>query len=175
MVPDFRPAAMNIWARAACAQLVLQGAELEAARSMLNMRAADLGYAITHNAAVRLVGDGVTVLPKRHGDTLRFVLPRTARVLRLCSASAIPAHVADLDDDHRRLGVMVHAATVDGVKLDLGGLADGWHALENDGPRRWRWTDGDAALPGGRVVTIEVDALPMGYIAAAALERRFTA
>jgi hypothetical protein len=48
----------------------------------------------------------------------------------------------------RSLGVALQRIEVDGRMLDLGALRGGWHPLEAETGRKWRWTDGMALLPG---------------------------
>jgi hypothetical protein len=166
MHPDF---ALGVWKVKACAPLVRDGAELEAARSYLLERAGLLGFATTRGPALRLVAGGRVVQPKITGRMHRFRLPATARGVRLVSRSAIPAEVSADNRDHRRLGVAVSRITLDGEPIALTDprLSSGWHDLEYDGAERgdgegaapaWRWTDGAAglALAGVRVLDIEV-------------------
>ena len=72
--------------------------------------------------------------------------PGTGRVRLISRAYNSPA-----PDDARRLGVCVVGLAVDGEALALDGAMPGrgFHALEGDERRRWRWTDGNAwlALP----------------------------
>jgi hypothetical protein len=56
-------------------------------------------------------------------------------------------------DDRRVLGVQVSAIQVwtargvEDIAIDHPWLDQGWHAVERDGRRMFRWTDGQAALP----------------------------
>ena len=69
-------------------------------------------------------------------------------------------------DDTRLLGVCVRGLWIDGLRVDLAGLAgsSGWHALEGDaGQDSWCWTDGDAVLPAGRVVEVEIGGMMLAW------------
>jgi autotransporter passenger strand-loop-strand repeat protein len=159
MHPDF---ALRIWETKACAPLVVAGAELVAARSVLLERAEILGHATTRDAAMRLVVDGRVAPPKINGSIYRFHLPATARSIRLVSRRAIPAHMRPDSDDYRPLGVAVSRVALDGREVPLTDprLGSGWHGAEvgNGTAPGWRWTDGDAALAvaGVRLLEIEV-------------------
>jgi hypothetical protein len=165
---NFAPVAMEVWDQDACARLVTSGVELEAARSFLAARAEHLGHLVTQDPGLHLLADGVLVAPSsRRGNRIHFALRRPCRSLRLVSRAAVPAHVADSNPDHRRLGICVTALSIDGVRLDLAALDEGWHDLEPRADGAWRWTDGDAALPlGGRTVAVEMQPLSLGYVVA---------
>ncbi len=138
--PDF---ALKIWDAEACARLVTDGAELEAARSYLLDRAAALGHVMTEDADLHLVVDGKIVRPEIDGRVYRFALPDNAASVRLMSRHGVPAQMFDANSDHRRLGVAVAALHVDDVAQDLGDIAEqGWHSAEAG----WRWTDGAATI-----------------------------
>ena len=155
--PDF---ALRIWETQACAKLVVAGAELVAARSILLERAIYLGHAITRDAAIHLVVDGYVMPPKISGSHYCFRLPATARSVRLVSRRVIPAHTQPNSDDHRRLGVAVSGIILDGQPVPLTDprLGFGWHNLEarEGASSGWRWTDGDAALAVAGACTLEI-------------------
>jgi hypothetical protein len=161
MHPDF---ARKVWEASSCARLVVEGAELEAARSHLLQRAGTLGYAATNDAALCLVVDGCELKPRITGRVHRFRLPAAARHVRLASRSAVPAHVRDDSDDYRCLGVAVSRIALDGEPIALSDprLGSGWHDAEAgdgaDAAPDWRWTSGDAGLKlaGARELEIEV-------------------
>ncbi len=154
--------ARTIWAREACAPLVVSGVELEAARSFLRWRAGALGHAITDDADPRLVAGGMTLRPVRQGGTLRFRLPAGLDTVRLVSRSFVPAQMGDADADHRRLGIAVAGLTCDGAILALTDpcLGAGWHAAEpgDATSEALRWTDGTAeiAVGGGRLLEVKL-------------------
>ena len=145
--------ALRVWERESCAPLVVDGAELEAARSYLLERAHGLGFTVTADPDLHLLAGGETLWPQAvAGGVYRFALPANADALVIASRSAIPGEMADVYDDGRRLGVMLGRITFlqDGVACEvaLAGLPDdaGFHALEGDGGSCWRWTDGNARL-----------------------------
>ena len=155
--PDF---ALRIWDAQACAPLVRDGAELEAARSWLLERAHMFGFVSTRDPDLHVIANGRTVLPEIEGTTYRFVLPFASGV-RLVSRSTIPAELHADSRDHRRLGVAVARISLDGQPLALTGpaLGSGWHPAEPDSTAcAWRWTDGNAALAvsGKRSLDIEI-------------------
>ena len=98
---------------------------------------------------LRLFADGKEVAADEGGsDTqFRFTLPANTGPVRL---HATP-HDSPSPKDLRRLGVCVVAMELDGAPIDLSGPmpARGFHAVEGDGLKQWRWTDGQAwlALP----------------------------
>jgi hypothetical protein len=150
--PDF---SLRVWAAEACAELVLQGPRLEAAREMLRGEAEVLGFDLTGESGLRFEVDGVMHEPMWHRGRYCLDLPPESRVVRLLSRSGVPAETAAESGDTRRLGVAVSRITLDGRPIRLGSrrLAEGWHVVEEDGPVR-RWTDGAASLivpAGGRL------------------------
>ena len=150
--PDF---ALKVWEAEACARLVTDGAELEAARSFLLDRAAALGHVMTDDTDLHVAADGQVVRPAIEGRVYRFVLPSDAASVRLMSRHGVPAQMFDANADHRRLGVAISAVQVDGVPQDMAGLTGpGWHAAEAG----WRWTDGAATIKvaGARCLKVEV-------------------
>jgi hypothetical protein len=155
MHPDF---ARDVWATGACARLVLDGAELQAARRYLLGRAEILDHSFTPDADLRVVVDGCAIAPMRDGTRYRFQLPASANAIRLVSRSAVPAHLADAGSDHRRLGVAVARIALDGRAVDLSDvmLSQGWHSIEETGAA-WRWTDGDAHLDIAEGAVLEID------------------
>ncbi len=105
-------------------------------------------------AGLHVLADGAVIRPDTHGLTARFVLPASARDVRLVSATSVPAHVVPGSSDDRRLGVSLEALTLDDgltgsrpIAVDDVRLAQGFHAVDRDGAAAWRWTDGSALLP----------------------------
>jgi len=121
----------------------------------------------TTDAGVVVLADGEILTPVSVAETcFRFEAPAGVETLRLRSRSAIPARLAELDSaDARRLGVLVSRLEIDGraIALDDAALCDGWHAVERQGERQWRWSNGDAALPLGRSLTLWLHPLPAAY------------
>jgi hypothetical protein len=155
MHPDF---ALRIWQTRACAQLVLDGARLVAARRRLLKWSKVVGFATTDDPALHLRIDDRVVQPSVvAGGIYRFALPVGAGVVGLVSRSGVPAEISATACDHRRLGVMVERIILRGpgrrLEIPLATLAtdSGFYRLEREGERRWRWTDGNArfAVPDG--------------------------
>jgi hypothetical protein len=151
--PDF---ARQIWATAACAELVPGGPRLVPAKRRLLHRAAMLGHVLTNDPALVLLADGQTLHPEIAGPRWRVRLPAAARRLRLVSRAWIPAQTRPGEDDPSALGVAIANLTLDGTptRLDDPRLTSGWRDPEAD----WRWTDGDAglALAGAREVAFDL-------------------
>ncbi len=97
---------------------------------------------------VYLLADGVVLGPSWIDEhELRFLIPSNANKVLLKSISfAAPGA------DKRRLGVIIHSLAVsDGagwreIALDDSGLQSGFHEIESQEGRHWRWTDGQAHL-----------------------------
>jgi collagen type I/II/III/V/XI/XXIV/XXVII alpha len=157
--PDF---AMGIWRSSSCARLVLDGAELQAARSWLLERAERLGHARTSEPALRLLAGNRVLQPRAMRGGYRFDLGAEATgAVTLLSRSAVPAHMGDSSPDHRRLGVAVSGIALDGRSVPLGDArlrGRGWHDVET----RWRWSDGSAELRVGDARELEITLLMTG-------------
>ncbi len=112
---------------------------------------------------VHVRADGEMLTPVSVAENrLRFEAPAGGQTLRLRSRSAIPARLLELDSaDARRLAVCLWRLEIDcgEIALDDPALCDGWHQIEPS----WRWTNGDAALPLGRIVTLWLQPLPAAY------------
>jgi len=139
--PEF---ALQVWRRDACADLVLDGPQLEAARSLVLDRAEALGYCLTADPALELLVDGQPLQPHVAGRTWTLVLPPGRGTLRLRSRTWVPTQSTDAEDDTRTLGVAIAALRLDGraLSLDDPRLSAGWHTAEPG----WRWTNGEAEL-----------------------------
>jgi hypothetical protein len=150
-VPDF---ARDMWAKNACAPLVLDGPHLVAARWQTLREAERLGWRLEDDAAPRLVFGGRTLIPDRHGDTLRFRLPPRTRRGRLVSRTFVPAHVQPDSSDHRTLGLGIAHLKRDGKAAAIhdAPAEQGWHDAEAD----CRWTTGETVIDcaGARVLDI---------------------
>ena len=164
--PDF---SRDIWARDACAPLLLAGPVLAAVRESLLHRAQALGHRRTADPALHLVADDAVLFPETDGNDYRFGLPDGVRQVRLRSRAAVPAELSADGTDCRRLGVAVARLALDGVivPLDSAACAAGWHAAEaRDGTApAFRWTDGDATLlcPAARRLEVTIAAMPHDY------------
>lgn len=95
------------------------------------------------------------IRPQRIGvDCLVFDLHRAGRAGRLVSRCFVPAELhGPFVDDRRRLGVAGERITLRQGRMirtligEDDGALEGWHAPESQDGSRWRWTDGNAALP----------------------------
>ena len=106
-------------------------------------------------ADVHFLADGEYLAPLRTGtDTWRAIVPANTQLIRLRTRATRPIMV-DGAPDHRALGLCVHAIQFDNgqglteLALDHPSLGQGFHCVECDHDRMWRWTDGDAAIPVG--------------------------
>jgi hypothetical protein len=149
----------------ACAPLCEAGPVVEAVRERLRARAESLGFRLTKDPGLHIDIDGEKIFPQASQDgVLRFDLPPLARRVKLISRSIRPAD--DGGGDKRALGVPVLSIECDGVAEDLAALGEGWHRLEQDGTRCWRWTDGSAALPVARRMALKIGKTPSYWVEA---------
>jgi hypothetical protein len=158
-----------------CAPFAGGAGEVEPVWHALAERAGALGHSLpvpatTEDPALRLRIDSKMLDPVAVRDGCHvFVLPETAGSMRLVSRATSPDALRPWVGDSRSLGVSVRRLTVrhgDGVEvipLDHPRLHDGWWALERDGVRHARWTNGNAELPlavsGPAVLEVEIAAL----------------
>ncbi len=157
--------------RNTCAPLAVAPNEVEPIWQRLAARAATLGHpaslpAVTKNPQLRLSVAGRDIQPiTATDDRFVFILPPHAQSARLISRAAAPSGLRPWLDDRRHLGVSVRRIVLDdgtrptAIPPDHPSLTDGWHDVERDGERLWRWTDGDAQLPlpaGARMVEIHL-------------------
>ena len=161
--PDFAPEGPGvdaIWAERAVAPHCKGGPRLTVLHKWLALRAEHLGVKTTLDPGVRVLADGEVLIPVSVVDgCFRFEAPEGARRLRLCSRAGVPAALPDRDSrDVRRLGVAISRLEVDGreIGLDAFDSFEGWHAVEDEEPDRFRWSGGDAELPPGRAVTFQI-------------------
>jgi hypothetical protein len=147
--PDF---ALKVWETKACAELVLDGPKLAAAKSVVLARAEALGHRLTSDPGLAVVVHGHALRPTIIGKTWCISLPPTARGVQLVSRTWVPAHTRAAEDDTRSLGVAIANVRLDGsvLPLDDPRFVSGWHAVEpaagEAAAAEWRWTDGDAWL-----------------------------
>jgi uncharacterized protein (TIGR01370 family) len=137
------------------APLVTDEARVRPIWERLAARAGPLPRAsFTQDAALRLMADGRAIWPVRSGrGRLVFPLPRGTRRPRLMSRIGHASDSRPWAEDRRRLGVQVRGLAYTGpagrqaIPLDHPSLSQGWWSPEAAGAERWRWTDGDAAVP----------------------------
>jgi hypothetical protein len=152
-------------------RLEAEMAELAAIRARLFERAAALGHKTTLDPDLHLIVNGAVVQPRSVADGRHtFQLDAPADEVWLASRCGVPAELALLSRDWRRLGVCVSQIVLrdDHLRLEIShghpALCDGFHENE-EGVRRW--TDGMGRIPehflqafaGG--FTIEVHRLPL--------------
>ena len=142
--PDFAP---RRWA-ADCAPRLLAGAAVVAARRRLLARLPGLGF--RRSAAVPIEAEIGTrrVRMLRRGRMALLALPPGTREVRLRAPVFVPGGLDPAENDCRSLGIAIEALEVDGNGIALGSTAfhRGFHALERDGARAWRWSDGGGVL-----------------------------
>jgi hypothetical protein len=169
-----------------CAPFVAGAGEVEPVWHALAERARALGHSLpvaatTDDPALRLQLDGKALNPVAVRDGCHvFVLPETAGSMRLVSRATSPDALRPWVGDSRSLGVSVRRLTVrhgDGVEvipLDHPQLRDGWWALEREGWRHARWTNGSAelklALRGPAILEVEIAALEAYLVTEAVAE-----
>ncbi len=155
--PDFAGAGRR--AAASCAKLAVAADAVEPIWRRLAARGAAMGrppalLARTEDAALTLRAGGRALKPAAIvGQCFVFVLPAGTDAVRIASRAVVPSALRPWLDDRRRLGVAIGRiglrARADRTEMpvDHPALVDGWHDVERDGVRQWRWTDGDALLP----------------------------
>lgn len=132
----------------ACAPLVAAGPQLVEIQEKLHARAGKLGWVKSEQPELRIVADGVEIVPLHcAGNRYWFAVP-TAATLELRSGSGVLAQLVPGIGDGRRLGVAVAEIRVDGETIDLDDAAfgRGFYPAERHEAHGWRWTDGNAAL-----------------------------
>jgi hypothetical protein len=146
-------------AAGSCAKLAVRADEVEPIWQRLATRAATLGRPVARPAAIIdpaliLSAVGLDIEPVCVDDARYvFVLPPQVEGIQIKSRAGAAADLRPWLDDRRRLGVSIgriilrNGAETTEVPVDHPSLMDGWHDVERDGARRWRWTDGSARLP----------------------------
>jgi len=143
-----------------CKPLATQADRVEPIWQRLAARAAELGYPVLRPAAImdpqlRVLVGACEIRPiSATDDQFLFALPSSPTgMVQIISRAASPSDLRPWLDDRRRLGVSVariilrDEAGVTEIPVDHPSLVDGWHDVERDGGRLWRWTDGAARLP----------------------------
>jgi hypothetical protein len=141
-----------------CAPLGVQPVVVAPVWLRLAAQAADMGHpvtvaAMTTDPQLRLLVGGQAIGPVvLAANRAVFVLPQETSMAQLVSRAAAPADVRPWHDDRRRLGVSLvrvvcrRGESTTELPVDHPALSDGWHPVERDGCRQWRWTDGCARL-----------------------------
>ena len=114
-------------------------------------RAELLGYLTTPDPDLHLVVDGKVVVAQSANDSCHtFRLDAAAQEVWLASRCGVPAEMALLSNDRRRLGVCVQQVVLrdDHIRIEIApsepSLCEGFHEDE-DGAQRW--TTGMARVP----------------------------
>jgi hypothetical protein len=135
------------------APVITGGAVLDAIWRRLLDRAGAEDCATTEDADLHLLVDGARVDGEvGPAGVHRFRLGRRPAMVRVVSRAGSPAELG-LARDPRRLGVAIRAVrlwrgpVLRVVDASDEALQDGFHLFEAD--NGFRWTDGDAGLPGG--------------------------
>ena len=163
--PEFHiNTSLRRWNTDSCAPLAITPAEIEPTWRRLAARAESLGHTTpvlvtTSDAAPRLLVQGRAIAPIEADATrIVFLLPEGTADATLVSRFGSPADTAPYLNDHRRLGIairhMVLRAGTDEriVPADHPGLTRGWHPVErDDAGSAWRWTEGRAHMPLGKL------------------------
>jgi hypothetical protein len=156
--PDFARRGDDTRAGASCAPLAVGAEQVEAVWRRLAARAAASGAPVstpeaTTDPSLRLIVDGREIAPVEvKGSRYVFVLPPRAEQARIASRAAAPSDLRPWLDDRRKLGVPISQIVLrdrtgaTDIPPDHPALREGWHDVEKDANRLWRWTDGDAAL-----------------------------
>ncbi len=153
--------ARRIWARRACAPLVLAGPKLARARARLLRRAVALGHRVTADPALEVTAAGRSISLRRSGAFGIVDVPPGADTLCLRSRSWVPTQMHPQSTDSRRLGIALTRLWLDWreAALDSPGFLRGWHGAEQG----LRWSDGEGVLAmpeAARHVAFEI--APMG-------------
>jgi T5SS/PEP-CTERM-associated repeat protein len=127
---------------------------------------------MTDDPDLHLMVDGQRVdALERHADGMQvFPLSAKPRLVRLVSRAAVPQEIGSARDP-RMLGVAVRRiALVQArrrwvIEADAEVLAEEFHVFEPG--NRWRWTDGDAALPAKLFAGMTGPAMLMVYLGGA--------
>jgi Hint domain len=158
--PTFRPLSR----KDTCAPFEESGERVEAVRRRLQAQAEALGYRRSADPELHIRADGAILWPQRRADGWHdFIAPAGAQDLRLISRTFRPADAAP-GGDKRHLGVALLALECDGEPWALGDLGAGWSPLEQDSDRQWRWSDGCAALPAGRRLSLRLGGEPLYWV-----------
>lgn len=161
--PTFKPRSWDD----AFAPLKESGDEVDNVRRRLLAQAERFGFQRGADPALRILAENAVIWPdKRDGDWFDFVLPAGVRETRLTSRSWRPADQT-AGGDKRRLGVCVREIEIDGRRRSLGAFGAGWHSLECEAGREWRWTDGSASLPvGARRIAVRLGGATLYWVEA---------
>ncbi len=135
-----------------CAPVLTGGPVVDAIwRRLLERAGPRAGLPITQDPDLHLLVDGQRVnAVQRRGRTHLFALRGNPLSVRIVSRAGVPSELG-LARDSRCLGIALRQIVLlQGTRFRVveaadAALVDGFHTYEED--NRYRWTDGDAALP----------------------------
>jgi Hint domain len=135
-----------------CRPVVTEGPILDFVRHRLLMRAEAIGWTASRDADLHLVVDGEVRRPLAEGEAAVFLLPHSARDVRLMSNTFIPALVGG-GADPRQLGVCLTGLSFFGgggeprsISLNDERLKGGLHPEEAESGVDGRWTKGELII-----------------------------
>ena len=146
------------WATRSCAPRAERGAVVDHLRGRLLEQAKTLGVRVSADAGLQLFVDDQLIGGEWVDGTVALALPSGARRLRIQSHAALPMWSHAENHDTRRLGVRIEELVADGqtIAQDSAMFLTGFHRVEREGERSWRWTDGDALLDVTGVSTLSI-------------------
>jgi hypothetical protein len=134
---------------AACAELLVDGAIVEATRGWLLGRAYALGFAATDamDLTVSVGGQVLALEPGVEAGEILVILPPGATAVALASSTGVPAEVSANPGDRRELGAAITgiALIANGARTEIaldGAALTGFHDMEAG----HRWTTGHASI-----------------------------
>jgi hypothetical protein len=153
--PEF---SRETWDARACAPGLVTPEQRAPIRARLRARLAELGYAATEDADLRIEAGLAILRPSVTGNIAEITLPAGTEEIRLLSRTACPVHTGPEHADGRCLGIGVRRVILDGqdLPLDDPNLSAGWHAPETN----LRWTAGAATLRTHGATRVSLHLLP---------------
>lgn len=140
----------------ACAELMLGGTPLRAARIALHRRALALGYEIVHGTRLDAAIGADIVVARRRGTRMIFDLPNPTNRIALRTACGVPAETDPASEDRRRLGVCAGAVRADG-RIVAAETGAGWHPRAPADRGRWSTERAELLLPrAARRISMEI-------------------
>ena len=157
--PDFSTVVPSVTREThSCAPFLYDADAVRPVWERLAARAAGIGLAApaiqtTTDPAPRVAVNGRLFRPVcATGGVYSFMLPSTAREVRLLSNAARPGDARPWVEDRRVLGLYVRGISIEtgsecaDLALDGPSCGAGWWDVERDGGAMARWTNGDAVL-----------------------------
>lgn len=127
---------------------------VRAVKERLAARAMAAGWTLGNNLeSFHAIVDGLTMQPVMHEGKARFLIPASAKDVRLVATTSAP-NVIEGTADGRPLGVAIDALVIDDaltgrreIALDDPRLKGGFHGVEQGHKGIFRWTSGEVQLP----------------------------